>query len=71
MEHTLVLSTVIRSVGYDPGRQVLEIRFRSGSLYAYSNVPADVAEALLEAPSVGTYFDAYIRDAGYAYTRVE
>jgi hypothetical protein len=56
-----VESSVIASVGHDADRDVLEVRFRSGRVYNYRAVPADVYAALLAAESIGRYFNEVIR----------
>ena len=40
---------------------VLELRFRSGAIYRYSNVPHLLFEELLAAESLGAYFNRRIR----------
>lgn len=67
MRRTLVESSSLHSVGYEDG--LLEIRFRSGGIYRYFDVPARVHRALLAAPSKGRFFNERIRDA-YRYVRV-
>lgn len=62
-----VNSSNISSVGYENG--TLYIAFHSGGLYAYSNVPEIVFNELLNAPSKGEYFHAYIKKH-YAYTKI-
>ena len=57
-----VISSALVSVKYDAASGDLEIRFVSGRTYRYSNVPADVYEALLNAESKGAFFNAQIRD---------
>ena len=58
-----VQSSVIRSVGYDAAASVLELEFvASRSVYAYYDVPLSVYEELLEAESMGAYFNDYIKD---------
>ena len=54
-----VSSSDISSIGYDGS--TLHIRFRSGGLYAYYNVPNSVYNGLMNAPSHGKYFHAYIK----------
>ena len=62
-----VSSSDISSVGYENG--TLYIAFKSGGLFSYSNVPESVFHGLLNAPSKGRYFHAYINKC-YAYTRI-
>lgn len=69
MERTPVLSSNLRAVGYDPGTRSLEIEFRMGRLYLYSNVPETVYHGLMEAPSKGRYHHRYILGR-YRYQRI-
>jgi hypothetical protein len=55
-----VVSSVVRSMGYDQGHAVLEIEFVSGRVYRYHMVPRREWSGLLGAPSKGRYFDAHI-----------
>ena len=54
-----VKSSNVSHVGYEGG--VLAVRFKSGNEYRYSDVPADVHQALLAADSLGKHFHANIR----------
>lgn len=54
-------SSVLSGFRYDPEREELVLRFRTGDLYLYQMVPATVVKALLEAPSHGEYFNQAIR----------
>jgi hypothetical protein len=56
-----VQSSELRSVGYDIPASVLEAEFHSGEVYQYFDVPAELVLELLEAPSIGRYFNAHIR----------
>jgi KTSC domain len=59
-----VIRTPLRSstlAGAGWRRGVLELEFRSGSLYRYHGVPEGVFEALLAAPSRGRFFSRRIR----------
>lgn len=55
-------SSVIQAFAYDAECRRLTVRFVSGRVYAYDDVPADIAAALAGAPSQGAYFNADIRD---------
>jgi hypothetical protein len=57
-----VLSSNLRSVGYDPELKILEVEFQEGRVYSYKNVPNDIFEGLINAPSKGKFFAHYIRD---------
>ncbi|MFZ5779224.1 MAG: KTSC domain-containing protein [Pseudomonadota bacterium] len=56
-------SRVIRSWDYDPAGRVLAIVFHSGWRYSYRGVPARTYEEFERAPSKGSFFNLYIRDA--------
>lgn len=68
MQRQTVESSVIRSVGYDPATETLEIEFHHGGIYVYANVPPSVFEALLAAPSKGSFFHDNIKDR-FVFTR--
>jgi hypothetical protein len=61
MKTTAVDSTLLRTIGYDATRQLLQIEFQNRSLYQYFAVPEAVYEELIQAPSKGTYFNQCIR----------
>lgn len=55
-------SSVIASVAYDDEQAILEVRFRTGRIYRYFDVPPERFESLLAARSAGQYFNRVIRD---------
>ncbi|MFD5468528.1 KTSC domain-containing protein [Kitasatospora sp. NPDC127059] len=69
MDRTVVDSSVLRSVGYDPRARVLELEFTGGRTYRYADVPARVHRELLAAESHGRYFLRAVRGR-YAYAVV-
>ena len=62
MERKSVNSSTIRSVGYEPNSQTLEIEFTSGSIYQYSRVSPEIYRKLMAAPTIGSYFKNNIED---------
>ena len=58
-----VTSSVIDAVGYDEDRSWLLVKFSSGRLYRYRGVPEPEFDALIQANSVGRYYNRHIRDA--------
>ena len=62
MEREMVSSSNIVSVGYDPNSETLEVEFRGG-VYEYYNVPQFMYDRLMEAGSIGTFFNAEIKDS--------
>ncbi len=64
-----VESSNIAQVGYDRETQELRIRFHSGAEYTYANVPGVVFADLVDADSVGKFFNAEIKGK-YEYAKV-
>lgn len=61
MRRYRVLSEAIRAVGYDEETAVLEVEFRSGSVYDYEGVAPEEVLELLRSDSIGRWFGAHIR----------
>ena len=61
MHVTAVESTMLATVAYDEARELLQLVFRGRGIYRYFGVPAAVHQALLGAPSKGSYFNQAIR----------
>ena len=51
---------MIRSVGYDPTEQLLEIEFHHGRIYRYSSVPEFIYRGLMVSKSKGSFFNSRI-----------
>lgn len=63
MDREQVTSTMIRSIGYEPETQSLEIEFaKGGACYLYSEFPEDEYAAFKSADSFGKFFLARIKD---------
>jgi hypothetical protein len=62
MKRVPVSSSCLKSVGHDAQRRVLELEFTNQGLYQYLNVPAEEHQALLDAESLGTYFNEEIKN---------
>ncbi len=62
MERKRVNASNIRSVGYDPGKQLLEVEFTSGSIVQYSGVSPEVHRQFMNAPSPGSFFHDKIEE---------
>lgn len=69
MQRQAVESISIRSLGYDPEEEVLEVEFQSGGVYQYLGVPPSVYEGMLVARSKGRYFGEFVRSR-YPYERI-
>ncbi|MGA3212531.1 MAG: KTSC domain-containing protein [Terriglobales bacterium] len=68
MERISVISSNVHSVGYDLLNAILEVMFLNGGLYWYFGVPLEIAEALVNASSVGGYLAQNIKPY-YPYER--
>ena len=69
MQRTSVSSSNIASVGYDNQSSTLEIEFLNGSIYQYFDVPESVYNELMQAASLGSYLNSYIKGK-YRFSRV-
>lgn len=64
-----VVSSNLRSVGYDPATRVLEVEFHGGGIYQYFGVPEHVYRGLTSAGSKGGYLADHVKGV-YGYRRV-
>lgn len=73
MQRHPVKSSQLKSVGYDPETQTLEIEFNSGGIYRYANVTPEMHKGLMEGDSIGKFFHAFIRSnpEGHPFTKLE
>lgn len=70
MERMNVVSSHIRSIGYDVDAMVLEVEFNNGAVYQYYDVPQYIYDGLMAADSHGRYLDQYVKKGGYRYAQV-
>jgi hypothetical protein len=61
MEEIVVKSEAADSVGYDKVKRILRIRFTSGRIYEYMQVPFLCFMEMMEADSVGQYINWKIK----------
>jgi hypothetical protein len=64
-----VKSSELRGVGYEESALLLEVEFHSGEIYRYFDVPARLVLELLQAESIGRFFNAHIRPR-FAFEKV-
>jgi hypothetical protein len=69
MERKRINSSTIRSVGYDAGKQVLEIEFSSGSIVQYTGVSPEVHRRFMSSPSPGSFYQDQI-DENFPYKKI-
>ena len=62
MKRTYVMSTDIKSVGYDETEQILEIEFLDSTIFQYKKVPKIAHLALMTAQAKGLHFNTYIKN---------
>ncbi len=62
-------SRLIKSVGYELESKKLIIHFTKGSVHCYTNVPADVYAAFMNAESIGRFYEKSIRSE-FSYFRM-
>lgn len=62
-------SSVLNAADYDPKTETLTVTFHSGARYKFE-VPPEVAQNLMKAPSAGQYFMQNIRGV-YPGTRLD
>jgi hypothetical protein len=60
-EMIFVDSSNIEAVGYDESTQELHVRFLSGGYYVYHEVPREIFDNLLGAPSKGSFLNREIK----------
>lgn len=70
VEMIQVSSSNVESIGFNKEDGVLYVKFLSGGLYIYKNVPLFEFEGLKNAPSIGSYLHRNIKNA-YPYERIE
>jgi len=64
-----VESSNVSSLGYDDSSERLFIKFNSGAIYVYYDVPIEEYNNLLTASSIGSYVWTNIRDR-YTYENI-
>lgn len=62
-------STQIANIQYDTVNMALIVEFQRGGVYAYSQVPEDVANGFAQAPSAGIYLNTYVKGI-YDYEKI-
>jgi len=69
MERKRVNSSKIRSAGYDPKAQLLEIEFSDGKILTFRGVSPEVHRQFVAAPSPTSFFEDKI-DESFPSTRL-
>lgn len=61
MNRVHVHSSTITSIGYSAHTRTLEVEFKTGAIYSYSDVPPEEYAGFMAAPSKGNYHAIHIR----------
>jgi len=70
MDRKKVSSSQIRSVGYEPSSQTLEVEMSDGTIWQYQRVPQEVHRRFLAAPTIASYYRDNIEDE-YSRKRIK
>lgn len=69
IQYVDVVSSNIDAIGYNEDSEELYVRFSSGAVYVYQEVPEEVHQEFLGASSKGKFFAQHIKEV-YEYARV-
>ena len=69
MQRQVVDSSSIKSIGYDENSQCLEVEFVDEQIYEYERFPKNEFTNLIEAESIGKYFNIHVRN-NYKFTKI-
>lgn len=61
MQPIKIESITLATIAYDGPGKLLQLEFRTGSVYRYFGVPLPIYQGLMQAPSKGKYFNRDIR----------
>ena len=70
MDRDPVESTTILSIGYNSISKLLEVEFKKGQVYVYSDVPEEIYNNLMTSVSIGSALSYLIKKGGYPYEKV-
>jgi hypothetical protein len=67
-EMIYVDSSNVEAIGYDDNLQELHVQFVSGGNYIYHDVPRQIFDELMNAPSKGSFLNRQIKNV-YQFTK--
>jgi hypothetical protein len=67
MDLKAVESSNIAAMGHDGETQKMQVKFKTGTVYLYRNVTAEVFEQVINAASIGRMFNQLIKSKPNAY----
>lgn len=62
MKRTKVVSSNIKSIGYDAKKEILEIEFHNGAVWQYLGVSSKSAKDMMDASSKGRHFYRFVKE---------
>lgn len=62
-------STVVSNMAYDAVTSTLRIKFVSGLVYDYKNVPVEIYQAMKSSGSKGIYLNRYVK-GNYTFKKI-
>jgi hypothetical protein len=65
----MLVSSSIKSAGYDSQTMTMEVAFVNETVYQYFDVPEHIFQGLLSAPSAGAYLNSFVKGA-YRYSKL-
>jgi hypothetical protein len=65
-----VKSKAIETIGYESNTKILKILFNNGGEYEYFNVSQLIADNLINAASIGGYFNATIKKGFFPFVQL-
>ena len=63
-------SSNIKHIAYQPFTKVMQVSFLNGRIYWYYNVPREIYDNFIKAPSKGKYFWSSVKDK-FTYKRIK
>jgi len=70
MNRTAVASPGIAQLGYEEGAEILEIKFASGNIYEFYNVPLKLFDQLMNSSCKELFYEANIL-VRFPYKRIQ
>jgi hypothetical protein len=63
MKREQLVSSSLRSAGYDEHNKIFEVEFLNGDVYRYFEVPPEIYTDFCDADSHGRFYVQFIRDS--------
>ena len=63
-------SSQVHSIGYDPTSKTMAVKFNSGGVYHYHDVPQEKFDAMRDAESLGSHLGKHIKGA-HKFTKLD